>query len=134
MMQISGEAPSAGELARARYVSLATFRKSGTAVATPVWCATVGADFYFFSEGSAGKVKRLRNGDRAQLAVCDVRGRVSSGWADARASIVEDPAEIERALAALRRKYRWQMWLADTGSRLTGRYWRRAYIRARLAP
>jgi uncharacterized protein len=127
------EPPAADTLAAARYVSLATFRTSGRAVPTPVWCASDGGDFYFFSARSAGKVKRLRNSDRARLAVCDVRGRVSSGWAEAQAWIVEDQAGIERALAALHRKYGWQMWVADVGSRLTGRYRQRAYLRARLA-
>jgi uncharacterized protein len=124
--------PSAAMLASAPYVSLATFRRSGLAVATPVWCAADGEDFYFFSAGSAGKVKRLRNGDRARLAICNARGKVSSGWAEARAEIVEDQPGIDRALAALHRKYGWQMWLADLGSRLTGRFPERAYLRARL--
>lgn len=126
--------PSAEHLARASYVSLATFRKSGVRVATAVWCAADGEDYYFFSAGQAGKVKRLRNGDRAELAICDVRGGLQSGWREARAVVVEDPGEIRRALAALHRKYGWQMWLADLGSRLTGKYHRRAYIRARLVP
>lgn len=125
-------APSSMELAKAPYVSLATFRRSGVRVATPVWCAADGDDFYFFSAASAGKVKRLRNGGQAELAVCDVRGGLLSGWRAARAVLLDDPAAIDRALAALRRKYGWQMRLADLGSKLTGRYHRRAYIRARL--
>jgi uncharacterized protein len=126
--------PSAARLAKAPYVSLATFRASGVAVPTPVWCAAIGADFYFFSARAAGKIKRLRKDDRARLAICDVRGRISSGWADARAEVLEDPTEVARALAALHGKYGWQMWLADVGSKLTGKYHKRAYIRARLHP
>lgn len=124
--------PTATTLARASYVSLATFRKSGAQVATPVWCAADGDDFYFFSAAGAGKVKRLRNSDRARLAVCDVRGKLLSDWSDASAIVLQDDAEIARALAALRRKYGWQMWLADAGSKLTGKFHKRAYIRARL--
>ncbi|HEY5645057.1 MAG TPA: PPOX class F420-dependent oxidoreductase [Pseudomonadales bacterium] len=126
---------SAAELARlasAPYVSLETFRRSGVGVATPVWCAAEGGAVYVFSAGEAGKVKRLRNGDRARLAACDVRGRLLGAWHDARAVLVDDPAEIERALAALRRKYGWQMGLADLGAKLTGRFARRAYIRVEL--
>ncbi len=130
----SDSPPSAERLAGAPYVSLATFRRSGARVATPVWCAADGDDYYFFSAGQAGKVKRLRNGDRAELAVCDVRGGLLSGWREARAVVIDDPREVRRALAALHRKYGWQMWLADLGSRLTGKYHRRAYIRARLVP
>jgi PPOX class probable F420-dependent enzyme len=120
-------------LSRARYVSLATFRRSGVPVATPVWCAEDGGDFFFFSAGDAGKVKRLKNGSRAGLATCDARGGSLGEWQDAEAFLIEDPAEIGRALAALRRKYGWQMWLADAGAKLTGRFEKRAYIRARLS-
>jgi uncharacterized protein len=132
MLDPNDDSPSAARLAKAPYVSLATFRKSGAAVATPVWCAADGGDFYFFSARSAGKIKRLRNGDRARLAICDARGRLLSGWVDARAVVLEHPAETARALAALHGKYGWQMWLADLGSKLTGKYDKRAYVRARL--
>jgi PPOX class probable F420-dependent enzyme len=79
------------ELADATYVSFATFRKTGAAVPTPVWCAEDGGDFYIFSAGNAGKVKRLRNSDRAQMAVCDVRGKVLGEWHSARATTISDP-------------------------------------------
>lgn len=116
----------------APYVSLETFRRSGAGVATPVWCAPGGEAFYVFSAGDAGKVKRLRNGDRARLAVCEVRGRVLGPWHEARAELVAAPGEIEQGLHALRAKYGWQMRLADLGAKLTGRFHRRAYIRVVL--
>ena len=120
------------EFTRAPYVSLGTYRKSGVEVATPVWCAEDLGDFFIFSAGDAGKVKRIRLGGRSRMAVCDVRGRLLGDWCDTQAELVEDAAGIDRALAALRRKYGWQMWLADTGAKLSGRFHRRAYIRVRL--
>ena len=48
-------------LDQAAYFSLATFRKSGVAVETPVWFAGDKQTYYVFSAGQAGKVKRLRN-------------------------------------------------------------------------
>ena len=122
----------ARRLEDAQYVSLATFRKSGREVATPVAAAFEDGAFYMFSASDAGKVKRLRNSPRSRLAVCDVRGNVLGEWHDASTEIVTDPAEQERALAALRRKYGWQMWLADVGAKLTGRFGRRAYLKAQL--
>lgn len=120
-------------LERARYVSLATFRKSGAMVATPVWCAHDSGSFYVFSARDAGKVKRLRNSARARLAACGPRGGLLGDWHEATAEIIDQPAEIERALSLLRDKYGLAMWLADAGARLTGRFHRRAYIRVRLA-
>ncbi len=120
------------QLRRAPYVSLATFRKSGVPVPTPVWAAPDGDALYVFSAGGAGKVKRLQNSSRAQVARCDARGKLLGGWLDAEAFLVSDGAEVSRALAALRRKYGWQMVLADVGSRLTGKFDKRAYIRVEL--
>jgi len=120
-------------LQAATYVSLRTYRKSGASVDTPVWCAP-GDDeaLYIFSAGSAGKVKRLRNSSQAQLAVCDVRGKLLGEWVDARAELITGEDAIHEALAALRAKYGWQMWLADVGAKLTGKFNKRAYIRATL--
>ena len=120
------------DLTAAPYVSLATFRKSGAMVATPVWCAAVDDGLWIFSEGNAGKIKRLRHSSRAQMACCTFNGTLTSDWLDATAMIADDPAEIDRALAALQKKYGWQMWLANTGSKLTGKFHRRAYIRVNL--
>jgi PPOX class probable F420-dependent enzyme len=117
-----------GDLDRHRYLALATFRKSGAEVATPVWFAAVGGTLYVCSAGDAGKVKRLRQSSRARLAPSDARGRVQGAWRDATARLVTEPAAIERAHAALRAKYGWQVWLADVLSRLTGRIGRRAWI------
>ena len=112
-----------------RYLSLATFRRDGREVATPIWFANEGGSLVAFSAGDAGKVKRLRNSPRARVAACDARGRITGPWHEARAEIVNDSAAIARGLAALRAKYGWMMLLADFFSRLTGRYQRRAYLR-----
>ena len=42
------------------YISLATRKRSGEWVATPVWFAPDGGSYYVFSAGNAGKIKRLR--------------------------------------------------------------------------
>ena len=120
--------------ARERYVSLATFRRDGREVRTPVWIAGGDRVLYVFSEGGAGKVKRIRANGRARLAACDFRGRVSSGWIDARARILSDPAEIATAYAALHRKYGWQMKVADVLAKWSGRYGRRALLALELEP
>ena len=121
------------DLSKATYVSLGTFKRSGQAVDTPVWAAEHAGMFYVFSAGDAGKVKRLRNSPQARLAVCDVRGKLLSGWHDANAVILTNDADIETALRALRSKYGVQMWLADVGAKLTGRFGRRAYIGVTLS-
>ena len=118
---------------QARYVSLVTFRKSGTEVATPVWAAYENGAYYIFSAGSAGKVKRLRNSDQAKLAKCDLRGNLLGEWHEARAWILEDDEQIALALKALRDKYGFTMWITDLGAKLTGRFKKRAYLGVVLA-
>lgn len=119
-------------LSRARYVSLATFRKTGIEVATAVWCAEDDGDFYVFSAADAGKVKRLRNSDRARLAVCDAKGKVLGHWHEASAEIITESLSVAHALQTLRVKYGWQMLLTDFFSKLSGRFHKRVYIRLRL--
>lgn len=112
------------------YLNLETFKKNGDGVKTPVWFAIVGDAVYVFTDGTSFKVKRLRRDARARVAACNVNGSmIKSAWFDARGSIVDAGAEQDRAYAALRAKYGWQMRLLDLGSRLGGRYGRRAMIR-----
>lgn len=115
-------------LGDARYMSLATFRRDGREVRTPVWFAALDVRLYCFSAGDAGKVKRIRANGRARVARCDARGRVDGPWLEAQALVVTDPDVVEQAYRLLRRRYGWQMTLTDVLSRLTGRYARRAVL------
>lgn len=119
--------------ARERYVSLATFRRDGREVRTPVWVAVCDGRAYVFSSPEVGKVKRVRANGRARLAACTMRGDVTGPWTEAQARLVDEPALIARAHRALIAKYGWQMRLIDLMSRLSGRYARRAWIELELA-
>ncbi|MFT5483196.1 MAG: PPOX class probable F420-dependent enzyme [Halieaceae bacterium] len=114
-------------LARANYLSLATFRKSGEVVATPVWFAEEDGVYYAFSAEDAGKMKRLRNSTKSRVAPCSVSGAIKGEWIETTARVLS--AEQEQiALDALRRKYGWQMRLTDLGSKITGKFHHRSYI------
>jgi PPOX class probable F420-dependent enzyme len=122
------ESAALAALDRERYLNLATFRRSGVAVETPVWFAAHAGRLYVFSEGDAGKVKRLRANPAIRVAPCNFRGRVTGAWQPGRGRRVDDPATVAAAYGALRGKYGLQMWLADALSRLTGRFERRAIL------
>ncbi|MFF4871176.1 PPOX class F420-dependent oxidoreductase [Streptomyces sp. NPDC090109] len=102
------------ELRRGRYVSLTTFRKNGTGVATPVWYAVDGSELYAWTRTDSWKVKRLRNDPRVEAAVCDVRGNVPEGAArvTGEARLVTGE-ELRRVRRLLLRKYTWQFWFVD---------------------
>jgi PPOX class probable F420-dependent enzyme len=116
-----------------KYVSLATYRRNGAEVKTPVWIAKVAGRYYVFSAGDAGKVKRIRATPRVRIAPCDVRGEVRGPWIEAHARIVVDPTLIVEVRKALRSKYGLVMRFTDVIATMTGRIRRRAYIEMELA-
>lgn len=66
-------------IGEARYIRFTTFRRSGQPVSTPVWIAPFGDELVFSTHPRAGKVKRLRNDSRVEIAACSVRGAVDEG-------------------------------------------------------
>jgi PPOX class probable F420-dependent enzyme len=116
------------EFDKNQYLSLATFRKSGVAVETPVWFAALGDKLYVFTAGNSGKVKRLRNSPAARIAPCDGRGRLRGPSRETQARIIADPAIVAQAIAALRKKYGWLALITDFAARVSGRYQKRAYL------
>jgi len=110
------------QFARAKYISLETFRKTGVGVRTPVWFAADPAApemFYVYSEADAGKVKRIRNNQHVRVAPCSVRGTLRGAWVDGQAHLI-DGEEAEKGQELLRRKYGWMKRIGDFFSRGMG--------------
>ena len=123
---------SLATLDQQRYLNLATFRRNGRAVETPVWFALREGRLYVFTDGTSGKVKRLRANPRIRIAPCDVRGKLKGDWGEGKGRIVDEPAAVEAAYAVLRRKYGLQMRVIDFFSGLAGRISRRAILELEL--
>ncbi len=119
-------------LDRESYINLATFRRDGRAVETPVWFAARDRKLYVFSEAKAGKMKRLRNDPRLRLAACNVRGKLRGDWHEGSGRRVDDAESIAIAYEALLAKYGWLMQLTNFVSRLAGRIEGRAIIEIEL--
>ena len=90
-----------------KYVSLATFRKSGLAVHTPIWFGEEDGKLYFMTRSDSGKYKRIRNNPRVKVAPCTIRGKITGPEFPARVRLLP-PEGWERARKAVRAKY----WLA----------------------
>lgn len=72
------------------YVSLTTYKKDGTPVATPVWFVIDdNRDLYIRTLSDAWKVKRIRNNPHVTLTPCTVRGKLIPG-----ATTIEGTARI----------------------------------------
>ena len=94
------------EISRSKYVSLTTYRKDGTAVATPVWHVVNGGELIVVSEAGAWKVKRIRNNSRVVVTVCGIRGRIAPGAPTAEGTArLLDEAGTQAARKLLARKY-----------------------------
>ena len=70
-----GESGYFASLSGATYVQLTTFRRDGTAVATPVHVVVVGDTAFFRTWDATGKVKRLRHTPSVEVAPSTLRGR-----------------------------------------------------------
>ncbi len=94
------------ELGRSRYVSLTTYRKDGTAVATPVWLVRHGTDLIVVSDADAWKVKRIRRNSKVVVTVCSMRGTIAPGAPSAEGTArLLDEKETEAARALIAGKY-----------------------------
>ena len=95
-----------------KYLNLETFKKSGDGVKTPVWFAadlsakldSGDAKLYVYTIGVSGKVKRIRNNPRVNVAPCNASGKVKGDWIPARAEILSG-AEAAHGMQLLNKKY-----------------------------
>ncbi|GAA4546963.1 PPOX class F420-dependent oxidoreductase [Pseudonocardia xishanensis] len=87
------------------FLLLTTFRRDGTAVPTPVWCApTADGRIGVWTVTKSGKVKRIRRSGAVEVAECDRRGAPLGPAVPGTAEILD--AEGTRAVRrAVARKY-----------------------------
>jgi PPOX class probable F420-dependent enzyme len=90
-----------------KYLSLASFRKNGQMVRTPLWFAEQDGKLYFMTRDDSWKYKRIRNHPRVRAAACTMRGHIIGPDVEGRARVLE-PWEFPLAKRALERKY-WLM-------------------------
>jgi uncharacterized protein len=94
------------EIGRSSYVSLTTYRKDGTPVATPVWHVVDGDELLVVSDADAWKVKRIRRNSHVVVTVCDFRGRIAPGAPTAEGTArLLDEAGTRASRTLLARKY-----------------------------
>jgi PPOX class probable F420-dependent enzyme len=95
------------EIQGQKYISLASFRKNGVAVYTPVWVGEQDGKLYVMTRSDSGKYKRIRNHPQVRIAPCTMRGKITGPEFPATARIL--PAERwPQARKTIERKY----WLA----------------------
>jgi PPOX class probable F420-dependent enzyme len=94
------------EIVASKQISLTTFRKDGTPVATAVWHVTTGNTLTTVSAADAWKVKRLRRNPNVEVVACDLRGRVRPGAQPLKGTaVLLPPEETENARRLLESRY-----------------------------
>ncbi|MGI5256595.1 PPOX class F420-dependent oxidoreductase [Streptomyces angustmyceticus] len=103
-------------VARSPYVSLVTYRRSGTPVATPVWAVAEGDELLVWTRDDSWKVKRLRNDARVTVTPCDVRGRIAEGVqaVEGTGRLLEGKDALGRVRRAMAGKYGLRFRLMDS--------------------
>ena len=92
------------QLKHEKYISLVTFRKDGSAVATPVWFAEREGKLYVMTRSDSGKVKRLKRNPKVRVAPATIRGSVTGAAINATARVLpENEWTIPTSL--IRKKY-----------------------------
>jgi PPOX class probable F420-dependent enzyme len=102
-----------------KYINLETYRKSGEAVATPVWFTIDGDRIFVVTKSQTGKVKRLANNQKIRIMPCGIRGEPKGQWVDGKAAFLT-PEELSRALQQRSKKYGLQAKLAGLFSSTKG--------------
>ncbi|MGA8539486.1 MAG: PPOX class F420-dependent oxidoreductase [Terriglobales bacterium] len=100
-------APIPAEIRGQRYISLATFRKTGVPVYTPIWFAEDVDKLYFMTNSKLGKVKRIRNNPQVKIAPSTIRGKITGTEFPATVRIMRSE-EYARVRQLINAKY----WLA----------------------
>jgi PPOX class probable F420-dependent enzyme len=104
-----------------RYIALTTYRRDGWPVTTPVWAVVLDGKHYVFTASRTGKARRVRATGRVRFAPCSMNGRRILGeWREGVGRVVQDAALRDTAIAALQRKYGWQLSVAMLVYRLRG--------------
>lgn len=90
---------------RHQYLNLETFRKNGESMKTPVWFSLDGETLYVSTMANSGKVKRIHNNGRVNVAACKMNGKVTGAWVPAQALEITDPEVVTKVNQNLDKKY-----------------------------
>jgi PPOX class probable F420-dependent enzyme len=108
-----------------RYLSVTSFKRDGTGVATPVWFVSDGRQLFALTVLHSAKVRRIRRNPRVMVAPCRADGKLRGEAVPARVEVLTATADLERVKELLieryKMSYRLVMVIYRVGRRLRGR-------------
>ncbi len=88
-----------------KYLSLTSFKRDGTGVATPVWFVPDDGRLLVLTDADSFKTKRIRRNPDITIAPCSASGHVRSAPVAAHAELLPE-TEVGRVERLMARKYR----------------------------
>ncbi len=88
-----------------RYLSITSFKRDGTGVATPVWFVSDGRRLFAFTDLHSPKIWRIRRNPEVLVASCRVNGKLRRTPVAARAEVLTEGADLERVQRLLLARY-----------------------------
>ena len=89
-----------------RYLSVTSFKRDGTGVATPLWFVSDGRRLFALTDLHSAKVRRIRGNPRVLVASCRADGKLRSEPLAARAEVLTENADLERVQKLLLERYK----------------------------
>ena len=88
-----------------KYLSITSFKRDGTGVATPVWFVQEDGRLLVHTDANSGKVKRIRRNPHVTVAPCTATGRLLADPLPAQAELLPN-GELGRVEQLMAAKYR----------------------------
>jgi PPOX class probable F420-dependent enzyme len=117
--------PDLDALFPGRFLSVTSFKRDGTGVATPVWFVSDGRRLFALTDLQSAKVRRMRRDPHILVASCRADGKLRRDPVPANARVLTSDAELRHVqrllLARYGISYRLVMLAYRLGRRLRGR-------------
>ena len=101
-----------------RYLSLTSFKRDGTGVATPLWFVSDGERLLALTDLHSAKVARIRHDASVLVAPCGPSGKLRGEPMPAHAEVLTDTADLERVQRLLIARYKLTYRIVMLGYRL----------------
>ena len=89
-----------------RYLSVTSFKRDGTGVATPVWFVSDGSRLLALTDVHSWKVRRMRHEPRVLVAPCRANGKLRGEPVPARVELLTATTDLERVQRLLHERYK----------------------------
>jgi len=89
-----------------RYLSLTSFKRDGTGVATPLWFVRDGSRLLALTDLHSAKVRRIRRDPRVLVAPCGPSGKLRGEAVPAHVEVLTAIPDLERTQKLLMQRYK----------------------------